>query len=86
MEGSFRSSGDFCHLLITFANNFDTGQDRQNIRPDLDPYYLFLKEFWKKSADDKKYASFIWPSSWRIKNYDGQYYGHMVGRSFVSLV
>ena len=28
---------DFCRLLITFANNLDPEQDRQNVDPDLDP-------------------------------------------------
>ena len=40
-EDSFRCSGNFCHLLITFANNLDSDQDRQNVWPDLDPNYLF---------------------------------------------
>ena len=30
------ASGDFCRLLITFANNFDPDQDRQNVGPNLD--------------------------------------------------
>ena len=29
--------GDFCHLLITFANSLDLDQARQNVGPDLDP-------------------------------------------------
>ena len=28
---------DFCRLLITFTNNLDPDQDRQNNDPDLDP-------------------------------------------------
>ena len=37
--GSFTllASGDFCRLLITFANVLDLDQDRQNVGPDLDP-------------------------------------------------
>ena len=31
----FLSSGDFCCLLITFANSLDPDQDRQNVGPDL---------------------------------------------------
>ena len=31
------ASGDFCHLLITFANSLDPDPARQNVRPDLDP-------------------------------------------------
>ena len=34
---SFLSSGDFCRLLITFANNLNPNQDRQNVGSDLDP-------------------------------------------------
>ena len=37
---SFR--GDFCRLLITFANNLDPDQDRQNVGPGLDPICLIL--------------------------------------------
>ena len=37
------ANGDFCRLLITFANSLDPDQDRQNgpilvhVIPDLDP-------------------------------------------------
>ena len=31
-----------CHLLITFANNLDPYQARQNVGPDLDPNWLTL--------------------------------------------
>ena len=34
--------GDFCRLLITFANSLDPDQDRQNVDPDLDPNRLTL--------------------------------------------
>ena len=37
---SFPASGDFSHLLITFANNLDPDQARQNLEPDLDPNCL----------------------------------------------
>ena len=37
---SLPASGDFCHLLITFANSLDQDQARQNFRPDLDPNCL----------------------------------------------
>ena len=40
MFNSFLASGNFCHLLITFANSFDSDQDRQNVGPDLDPNCL----------------------------------------------
>ena len=39
---SFLASGDFCCLLITFANRLDPVQDRQNVGPDLDPNGLTL--------------------------------------------
>ena len=39
---SFLASSDFCRLLITFANNLDPDQDRQNVGPDLDLKYLTL--------------------------------------------
>ena len=32
--------GHFCKLLITFANNLDPDQDRQNVVIDLDSYRL----------------------------------------------
>ena len=39
---SLPTSGDFCHLLITFANSLDPDQAGQNIGPDLDPNCLTL--------------------------------------------
>ena len=36
------ASGNFCCLLITFANSLDPEQDRQNVGPDLDPNCLTL--------------------------------------------
>ena len=39
---SFSASGDFCLLLITFANSLDPDQAGQNVRPDLDPNCLTL--------------------------------------------
>ena len=39
---SFPASGDFCRLLITFANSLDLDQARQNVGPDLDPNCLTL--------------------------------------------
>ena len=39
---SFLGSGDFCRLLITFANGLDPDQDRHNVGPDLDPNRLTL--------------------------------------------
>ena len=34
---SYHGRGDFCHLLIIFANSLAQDQDRQNVGPDLDP-------------------------------------------------
>ena len=39
---SFPPSGNFCHLLITFANSLDPDQARQQVGPDLDPNCLTL--------------------------------------------
>ena len=41
-HNSFLAIGDFCHLLITFANSLDPDQDQQNIDPVLDPNGLTL--------------------------------------------
>ena len=35
-------TGDFCSLLINFANGLDPDQDQQNISPDRDPNDLAL--------------------------------------------
>ena len=37
---SLLACGDFCHLLITFANCLDRDQAGQNVGPDLDPNCL----------------------------------------------
>ena len=34
-HNSFRANGDFCRLLITFANSLGPDQDRQNLAPSL---------------------------------------------------
>ena len=39
---SLHASGDFCHLLKTFANGVDPDQDRHDAGPDLDPNRLTL--------------------------------------------
>ena len=60
---SMPAGGDFCRLLIFFANSLDPVQAQQNVGPDLDTklfvtLMVFLKEFLKKidfgkiSADD----------------------------------
>ena len=37
---SLSARGDFCCLLISFANSMDPDQARQNVGPDLDPKCL----------------------------------------------
>ena len=37
---SLPASRDFCHLRMTFANNLDADQARQNVWPDQDPKCL----------------------------------------------
>ena len=64
MLNSFLAGGEFCCLLITFANSLDPDQDRLNVGPDLVPngltLIMVLKEFFekvnfqKKSADNNK--------------------------------
>ena len=58
---SFHASGNFCHLLITFANSLEPEQDWHNVGSGLVPNGLTLWECsWKKlfkhliSADDKR--------------------------------
>ena len=36
------ASGDFCHLLVAFANSLDPDQDQHFVGPDLDPNLLTL--------------------------------------------
>ena len=55
---SFLASGDFCHLLIFFANSLELDQDRQNASPDLypnclTPLIVFLKDLLEKSFFNK---------------------------------
>ena len=42
-----KGSGHFCCLLISFANNLDPDQARENVRSDLDPNCLTLMVFLK---------------------------------------
>ena len=44
---SFHASGDFCRLLLTFANSLDPDQARQNVGFDLISTRLYSKK--KKS-------------------------------------
>ena len=56
---SFQTSGNFCHLLITFANSLNPDQDPSGPKP-FDTLMVFPTEFLenlhfeKKSADDRK--------------------------------
>ena len=45
---SVLDGGDFCYLLIFFANSLDP-----NVRPDLDPLIVFLKEFFENVDFEK---------------------------------
>ena len=44
---SLLPSGDFCHLLVFFANSLDPDQAQQNVVPDPDPNCLTLWWYWK---------------------------------------
>ena len=41
------ASGDFCRLLIIFANNLDPDQARQDVGPEVYPSCLTLMIFLK---------------------------------------
>ena len=49
LETMYTPSGDFCSLLITFANSLNPDQKRQNVGPDVDPSTLleFLEELFE---------------------------------------
>ena len=47
---SLPARGDFCCLLIIFANSLDPDQARQNVGPDLDPNCLTPQRYWKNPA------------------------------------
>ena len=55
---TLHASGEFCHLLLIFANSLDPDQAQQNVGPDLDPNCLtliaFLKEIFEKANFKKK--------------------------------
>ena len=50
------ASGDFCGLLITFANSLGLDQVRHNVRPNLDPNCLTLMVFLKIEKNDLKFV------------------------------
>ena len=72
------SRGDFCPLLITFANSMHPDQARQNVGPDLGPncltlddipdYFFFSEkvDFEKKQQTTKNYEKL--PSMQRVKH------------------
>ena len=39
-HSSLPDIGNFCRLLMTFANSLDPDQVRRNVSPDLDPNHL----------------------------------------------
>ena len=45
---SFHAKGNFCHLLITFANSLDPDQEWQKVGPDLDSNCLTLCKYSRK--------------------------------------
>ena len=47
---SLPARGDFCCLLITFANSLDPDQVQLNVGPDLDPSCLTHWWYWKNPA------------------------------------
>ena len=50
---SLPTSGDLCHLLITFANSLEPDQARQNVAPALDPNCLTVLIIKEVSADNR---------------------------------
>ena len=55
---SLPTSGNFYHLLITYANSLDQDPARKNVRPDLDQNCLTLLWYWKRSSIQKvKYGT-----------------------------
>ena len=72
----FPPCGDFCSLLITFANSLNPDQARQNIRPDLDPdclilwWYVFLKDFFFETVNLKKNPQTTKKLIRKIKSWD----------------
>ena len=61
-------SGEFCHLLITFANSLDPDQEPQNVGPGLNPsrfdtWTNFLKKVNFKKVSARNYPAckvFCW--------------------------
>ena len=64
---SLPASGDFCCLLITFANSFDTDQAWQNVGPDLDQNCLTPWWYWKKSSIQRVKYGTIKKQYWKIQ-------------------
>ena len=55
---SLPTSGDLCHLLITFANSLEPDQARQNVGPALEPNCLTVL-IKKSSIQRVKYGTII---------------------------
>ena len=57
------ASGNFCHLLITFANSLDPDQAQQNVGPDLDPNcfdtLIVLKTIQHSIKELRRYGTII---------------------------
>ena len=58
---SFRASGDFWRLLMTFPNRLDPEQDQQNVGLDQDTNRLTLWECSLKGKFEEKHI--IWKSA-----------------------
>ena len=57
---SLLASGNFCHLLLTFANSLDPDQAPKNVGPDLDPNCMTPWWYWKRSSIQRvKYGTLI---------------------------
>ena len=60
VSNSLPTSGDFCCLLITFANNLDPDQARQNVGPGLDPKLFDTQMVLKKIANSRVSPDYIY--------------------------
>ena len=72
----FLTNGQFCHLLIGFANRLDPDQDWLNVCPDLDPNSLtlvFQNVFLKKAYFEKKQQQQLKPKMWKSTQHAKSY-------------
>ena len=71
----FHASGDFCRLLLTFANSLDPDQARQNVGFDLISTRLYAKKnhfengIFEKHQQTSKHETQL-PSMQRVKVYN----------------